>query len=232
MPAIAALLELLFPALCASCARPGALACPTCLIPLQAAPRLVRPTPCPAGFPPTWAVTAYAGSGRDLLLAYKEREAAALARQLAVPLAAAITWAAAGQRTVIAVPAPSSRAAVRVRGEDVLLALARRAARRCRCSGIQVRVVPALRQSRPVADSAGLGASQRLANLDHALAVKAALASRLASAPIVIVDDLVTTGATLVEAARALREVGGQVHGAATIAATTRRSGELTIGFR
>jgi len=67
-----ALLDVLFPAQCLSCGAPGGLACPTCLTPLLAAPRMVRPTPCPAGFPPTWSVASYSGPTRDLLLAYKE----------------------------------------------------------------------------------------------------------------------------------------------------------------
>jgi len=54
----------------------------------------------------------------------------------------------------------------------------------------------------------------------------------LVGASLAIALDAAGCSATLVEAARALREVGGQVHGAATIGATTRRSGELTIGFR
>ena len=42
---------------------------------------------------------------------------------------------------------------------------------------------------------------------------------------IVLVDDLVTTGATLAEGARALAEAGGDVLAAAVVAATVRRDG-------
>ncbi|MEU9339479.1 hypothetical protein AB0D49_41150 [Streptomyces sp. NPDC048290] len=65
-----------------------------------------------------------------------------------------------------------------------------------------------LRQRRPVADQAGLGAAARWANLAGALTV-ARGAEGLLDGRIVLVDDLMTTGASLAEAARAVREALG-----------------------
>ena len=108
---------------------------------------------------------------------------------------------------------PSSRAAARRRGGDHVHRLARRAGRR-----LGVPIVPALRLVRAVRDSAGLGAGERHANLSGAMAARPAMPGVTA----VIVDDIVTSGATLAESIRALRSAGWLVAGAATVAVTPR----------
>jgi hypoxanthine phosphoribosyltransferase len=75
-----------------------------------------------------------------------------------------------------------------------------------------------------VADQSGLNSRQRLANIDGALEVTAGGARLLAGGPIVLVDDLVTTGATLAEAARAVREATGPGGGGEEGTAVYRRA--------
>ncbi|MDI5972562.1 phosphoribosyltransferase family protein [Streptomyces sp. SL13] len=116
------------------------------------------------------------------------------------------------------VPVPSSRAATAARGHDPARRMACRAARRLRRAGPAVRMVPLLRQRRAVEDQAGLTAAERLANLTGALAVVRGGERLLAEGPVVVVDDLLTTGASLAEAARAVRAAGGTVLGAAVVA--------------
>ncbi|HWC34931.1 MAG TPA: ComF family protein [Mycobacteriales bacterium] len=171
----------------------------------------------------------YDGPTRSLLIAFKERGAVGLARPLGDALGrsvgAVLTAAALRPETaVVVVPVPSAPGAVRRRGDDVVQLLARRAALRLRAAGHRVRVVAALLQARKVADSAGLTARARADNLAGALAIRAAAQRRLDGAAIVLVDDLVTTGATLAEATAVLVGGGGHVLGAAAIAATRRRS--------
>ncbi|HEX3706200.1 MAG TPA: phosphoribosyltransferase family protein [Mycobacteriales bacterium] len=169
-------------------------------------------------------MAAYDGPVRELLLGYKERGAAGLAGALAAPLATAARAAmgeAAGDR-VLLVPAPSARGAVRARGDDVVGLLAFGAARLLRASGMSCRAASLLTQRRVVADSAGLSAAGRADNLRHALGVRPGRTRRLTGAAVVVVDDLVTTGATLCESRRALEEAGACVVGAATVAATRR----------
>jgi predicted amidophosphoribosyltransferase len=70
-------------------------------------------------------------------------------------------------------------------------------------------------------DQAGLDRFARYRNLAGALVA----AEHLPPGDIVVVDDIVTTGATLAEATRALTRAGRTPVGAATVAATTRRGG-------
>ncbi|WP_280666538.1 MULTISPECIES: ComF family protein [unclassified Kitasatospora] len=171
----------------------------------------------------------YADPVRRLLLAHKERGALRLAGPLGAVLAGAVNSALAETDTrppqgVLLVPVPSARRAVRARGHDPMLRLARCAARELSRAGLPCQVGPALRPSRGVADQAGLGAAARHRNLHGALAVPRALRPRLAGRQIILVDDLVTTGASLAEAARALAAAGAPPLAAATVAATARRA--------
>ncbi|MEU3726754.1 phosphoribosyltransferase family protein, partial [Streptomyces sp. NPDC031705] len=93
---------------------------------------------------------------------------------------------------------------------------------RPRAAGGAARVAPVLRLRRAVADQAGLGARERQENLAGALEVHPGGAALTAGARIVLVDDVITTGATLAEAARALRAAGLRADAAAVVAAPAR----------
>ena len=98
--------------------------------------------------------------------------------------------------------------------------LARTAASGLRRRGLPVMVLPVLRQSGGVADQAGLGSAERQRNLAGALVVRPGWRPRLDARPVLLVDDVVTTGSTLTEARRVLVEAGAVVLGAATVAST------------
>jgi predicted amidophosphoribosyltransferase len=110
-----------------------------------------------------------------------------------------------GDGAVVLVPVPSARRAVRARGHDPARRIALAAARELRRIGTPARVAAVLRQRRDVADQAGLNSRQRLENLAGALAAVPGGGRLLVGGPVVLVDDLMTTGASLAEAARAVR---------------------------
>ena len=222
---VRALLDLVLPVTCAGCGARSVAACRRCLAPLLAAPTPAWPRPSPPGLPPPFAVAAYEGSVRALLLAVKEEGIAALQRPLGQALARSVATAArAAPAPVRLVPVPSSTTARRRRGEDVVRRMAAVAAAELRCAGWDAAVVPVLRHGRSVTDSAGLGAQDRARNLAGAFTVGAGRADRLGGATVVLVDDLITTGATLSECAAALSRAGVRTLACATVAATQRRS--------
>ena len=89
--------------------------------------------------------------------------------------------------------------------------------------GRRLALVTALSPVRRLADQAGLDSAARAANLAGAYAVRPRWRGGRVGPRVLLVDDVMTTGATLAEATRALRVDGVRVVGVATIAATQRR---------
>ena len=216
------ILDLVHPQECAGCAACGHGLCPGCAARLAGPPFAHRPQPCPPGCPIVYAAAAYDGVVRQVMLAWKERGHRGVAHQLGAMLAAAVVAGARAQQVsgpLLVVAIPASRQALRNRGEDVLSRVAHAAVRELRVAGWDAAVHRVLELERAPRDQAGLDAAARLANLHGAMrATNAALPGT-----IVLVDDIVTTGVTLAEAARALAAAGRPPAFAATVAATPRR---------
>jgi predicted amidophosphoribosyltransferase len=212
---LTALVDLVLPRRCVGCGSPLGVLCPACL----------PPTPALQASEDCWCAAPYDGSMRAALLAYKERGRRDLAGPLADLLARSVCAALAAQRsppgTALLVPVPSARSVAAARGGDHVQRMARRAAARC---GVRV-AGDGLTLTRAVRDSAGLDARARTANVAGAMAARQPPPGRVA----VIVDDIVTTGATLREARRALQAAGWPVLGAAVVAATPRRESATSV---
>jgi predicted amidophosphoribosyltransferase len=220
-------LALLLPVWCAGCDEPDVALCERCALALQPDVRR-RVVAAPGGAVDVWSGLVFDGVAARVLRAIKEDGRTGLAAALAPPLAAALDRA--GAAGCLVVPMPTSRAAYRRRGYRVPELLLRRAGRPGR---------RLLRHARRTADQRGLDRDARRRNVAHSMvATMSAMPSLRGTIPeesehaasraplrVVVFDDVVTTGASLAEAVRALRAAGIEVVAAVALAATPRRQG-------
>lgn len=222
-------LGLVLPVDCAGCGREDVAVCADCAALLAGPPRRCDDdAPLLAGTSlATWCLAPYAGPVRELVLAWKSRGRADVGPPvLTAGRRAGRAWARAlalrGVGDVVVLPAPSGLAR-RLRGELVVADLAAAVARGLADAlpagpaGRRVLVVDALRRSGGRAHQSGLGTRRRAGNRRGTVRLVADLPSGV---DVVLVDDVVTTGATLAECARVIRGAGSDVRGALVLAAT------------
>jgi predicted amidophosphoribosyltransferase len=238
MSLLASVLELLLPTRCAGCdltddadLRTRGL-CPACVATVRGAVPL-QWFVASAASPPSgmatfrgFAAATYDGVVRAALLNYKEHGRRSLEREFGGCLAVSVLAASrvsppASRPGLLLVPVPSAAAAQRERGHDPVGGMAREVVRRLSAAGLEIGIAAVLRQARAVADQSGLDAVARHANLTGALTV--ANPASIRGRRVVVVDDIVTTGATAIEAVRALTAAGAVVGAVACVAATPRR---------
>ena len=191
------LLIALAPPLCVACggwARAAEPMCGAC----RAQLRWLGPEPVDvAGGVAAWAPLAYAGPARAAVTALKFRGAARTADAMAAQVCAnsPARWLAADAL----VPAPLHPARQRKRGFNQAERLAQAIARR---TGVPVS--DCLARAGPRATQMGRTRAERLRGIDGSITASEA------PARVVVVDDVVTTGATLAACARALRAAGAE----------------------
>jgi predicted amidophosphoribosyltransferase len=210
-------LDLVLPLECGGCGAPSIRWCDVCAQALSVAadePHVVSPRVDPQV--PVFALGRYAGARRHAILAMKERGrgdlVAPLARALAVGVHRLLCWGMVETPLTI-VPAPTRRSAARRRGGDPVRRLAVAAV----AGHPGITVVQALRIKALARDSVGLGTSARERNITGRVVLRGALLR--SDNEVLLVDDIVTTGATARESVRILRAAGMRVAAVLTLAA-------------
>jgi predicted amidophosphoribosyltransferase len=206
---------------CLLCEAIGTALCPACLAGLRGRVHAVAQG---SGLPPTTASLGYGDEGRALVLGYKERGNRGLTPMLGTLLADAIDphLPRTPARPTVLVPVPSHRWSAR--GFDALGGIARAAERDLRARGRSVVLQPWLETAttyRPLKD---LTRAERRRRIEGAFRVPAPVRrhARRPRSGVIVLDDVLTTGATLGEAARTLADAGLPVAGVAVVAWASR----------
>lgn len=200
----AALLEVVLPLECGGCGAPSTRWCAACAASLQVnpgEPDVVVPRVDPGV--PVFALGRYVGPRRQSIVAVKERGrrdlVAPLARTMALGVHRLVEWGVLAAPLTL-VPAPTRRSAARRRGGDPVARMAAAACAACP----DIHVAPVLRTTAWVRDSVGLSGADRERNI----AGRVLVSRPLPAGEVLVVDDIVTTGATAREAVRALGAAG------------------------
>ena len=163
---------------------------------------------------PWWGAGLYAGALRELLLQLRRRPRSATVQALAGGLRGGLRHAGLGHERALLVPVPSWKRRANPLPGLLCQALA--------CHGGPQRC-DLLQRSRPVLGQHHLGRALRLANQERAFrCVRPPAAGESRRRPLLIVDDILTSGATACSAAETLRQAGWRVQGLVCLARTPR----------
>ena len=215
---VASLLDLALPPACPGCGTEGEVLCPSCLRGLRSRANTQPGVPIglPAAMPLPLAQLEWCAPFSGPVRAALHQLKYGGEKRLAEPLGAALAerWRAAGAGGDLLVPVPVHASRARVRGYDQAVLLARAASAHL---GLPWRA--ALRRARSTTPQFELGRRERLRNV--AGAFETADGAEAAAVPgrwIVLVDDVITTGSTLVACAEALHAAGAAAVSGLTVA--------------
>ena len=206
------LADLVLARTCAGCESPGTLLCEICWAHLTRGP-IEHDVP-DGGV--ALASTTYLGVGRSVIIAHKEHGCHALTPVLGILLARAVTSLTA--EPVRLVPIPPHAHSLAVRGTDPLADVVGATVRCLRSIGQQAVREPLLARVREGGSVKKLDRAARRESIESSFVI--ALRRRPHLGHLIVVDDVITTGATITEARRALERGGLTVLGAAAVAST------------
>ncbi len=206
---------------CTICGDPNSKFCDICRSEWSSNPRLLSGEEFPVASSITYGETA-----SSIVLSAKENGSALardlVVRELKVSIEELLRTRSVVDPRVLLVPIPSSRSSRVRRGGDFISQLTNTLAKDLNTTTKSRRYTSRsiLTLRKRVVDQSGLSETQRYENLAGAFEVSPGFNSQI---PIVVIDDVITTGNTLREAVRALKERNLTVLGAATACASRRR---------
>jgi predicted amidophosphoribosyltransferase len=207
------LAELIFPSRCIGCSQLGISICSICRKSWH--PHIYhRDLVISSQVYPVISAVKYSPIASRVLLSAKESGQAAADQLLISAISHALNFFVKRYGSGNLIGIPSRKSATRKRGRNFMVEITESVAKVESTKALDI-----LRHTRSVRDQSQLDAEQRSRNIAGAFTASINL-SNLDSygntRPVIIVDDLITTGATLAEAIRALRTAGYAVIGAVT----------------
>ena len=207
------LTELIFPSRCIGCSQLGISICSSCRKNWH--PHIYHRTLNVLGNSyPVISAIEYSPIASRVLLKAKESNQGAADQLLISAIAHSLRYFSKKYGIGNLVAIPSRRSATRKRGRDFMQEITKSVATLERLNTLEI-----LQHQRAVQDQSRLNSHQRTSNIAGAFSTLINLSKSAGpgnTGPLIIVDDLVTTGATLAEAIRALRTSGFTVIGAVT----------------
>lgn len=204
MKSIRALQEIIFPSRCLGCGQLGLEICSLCRKNWH--PHIYRQWSQHLPTFPIYSAVTYSPTAGKVLLAAKESNLVIADQLIYKALGHSLTFALREIGGDFLIPIPSRRSVARSRGRQFIASLTYQLS-----AEIGLPAYENLEHIRRVHDQSSLDAKSRFHNLDGSMK-----SLNFLSGKAIVIDDLVTTGATLQEAVRALRDRGIEVAAAVT----------------
>ena len=211
--------ELVFTNSCISCTTPKFWLCPECLAGWS------------AGVKKNWLAgisiyfkSDYSSKTASVILAAKEGNNVNAINLLANAISQSIIFSLTDLKltgVITLITIPSSPAAIRRRGRDHISILAESVQKELTKKSIPINYAPILFQKKSIKDQSQLSSAQRKENTSGKFAVKTC---EIPQGAVFLIDDLITTGASMQEGVRALAEAKITVAAGVTACAVRRNS--------
>ena len=219
---LGACIDLVLSRTCVGCQALGTTLCPTCWAGMTNQAGLHPLRTCWPVATGAW----YQDQTKAAIIAHKEQGVRSLTAPLGTLLASAITTLTSGPTLLVTIPPHAS--SIHTRGADTTLLIANRAAQVLSNTAQPARVQHLLRRGLDNGKHVGRSAAQRRTAIVGSFEVRQRQLAKLPNFTgfrIIVVDDVITTGATTLEAVHTLEAAGVQVAGVAAVAGTPAKWG-------